>query len=191
MNIKQMKSDVAIFASKTYQRWRVREEKAPKDIVGEEFERMRRGFWQSYGLQAQHEVIAGYNADTVVRRGETVLVIEEDKGHYYDACMLRRFLFNTAEIILHYVEEGKVDQVPVLSLCSSTKMKGCDDIFSKSIKVFDPTIQRIMKEKIRFFSYCKHDRIKAKRYYATPQGGYVLDDDLLQEQLDFAKEVIG
>ena len=190
MNFQHITKAVSGFSNRTYLRWKVKEEKAGKDIVGEEFESMRKGFWNSYGLQAQPEVIAGYKADLVIRKNGIIKVIEEDKGHYVDACFLKRWLFNCAEVIQHYLDEGVDEEdIPMFCLCSATNMNKFDVTYKRCIRVFRDPIQKILKEKIIHLRYCKHERIPKNDYYKDNTGGYKLDKRLIQEQLDFASSI--
>ena len=119
-----MKKLIEQYYQNTYNRWRVeKEKKAAKDIVGEEYEKMRKLFWSRYGLTAKSETIAGYNADLVVRNKDNkILFIEEDKAHYVDSCFLDRFMMNAARIFQSYIDmDSNESDIPFIVLSSMTK----------------------------------------------------------------------
>ncbi len=113
-----MKRLLTNYYSRTYRRWRVDKEKAGKDIVGEEYELMRKKFWTQQGFKAKKEKIGGYAADLVVRtKAGKVVVIEEDKAHYVDSCFLDRFVMNAGRVLQHYIDlKTHHEDIPFVSL---------------------------------------------------------------------------
>ena len=154
------------FYSSVYSRWRINEEKAGKDIVGEEYEIMREAFWKQNGFVPSKGTIAGYDADQVIRDPSgKIVVIEEDKAHYVDSCFLDRFAMNAARVIQHYIDSDMEDEMPYIVLSSMTKYNLFEDKFAKNKNLFSDKIQSIMTEKVKYFPICKHDRVSAKKYF--------------------------
>jgi len=176
-----------------YNRARVKKDKAFKDIVGEEYEKMRKSLYESNGLIAGPGQIAGYNADLIVKDPNTqrIVAIEEDKGHYVDSCFLKRFLVNAAEIINHYIEQGYDEtEIPLIFLSSPTTLATYKDSFAKTKKLFKNEISEMMDKKIRYLSYCSHDRIPAKRYFKSKDNScFAMSDSLITKQVELIQSL--
>lgn len=188
-----MKKLIEQYYQNTYNRWRVKKEKkAAKDIVGEEYEKMRKLFWSRYGLVAKSETIAGYNADLVVRNKDNkILFIEEDKAHYVDSCFLDRFMMNAARIFQFYIDmESNESDIPFIVLSSMTKYNLYSNKFKNNKKMFSENVQRLMENKIKYFPMCEHERVTSKKYFTGPQICFNLNDSLIKKQKDFIKNVL-
>tara|TARA_R100000234_G_scaffold29317_1_gene16975 strand:- start:22 stop:603 length:582 start_codon:yes stop_codon:yes gene_type:complete len=177
------------FYSTVHHRVRVIKDKSFKDVVGKEYEIMRKAFYQHLGLKASKEKIGNYNADLVVRDPTTdrILIIEEDKGHYVDSCFVKRFLMNAAETIEKYIQEGET--VPYFILSSPTSMSNYEKTYSYSSRLFRSEIKKIMDEKIVYLPYCSHDRVSKKKYYKNTNNCFALEDALITKQLEFITKI--
>ena len=190
MNIKTMKAEHDIYYQTTYNRWRVNEEKAGKDIVGEEFEKKRRKFYQSFGFKTSKQKIGSYNPDIVItnKKGE-IIVIEEDKGHYTDSCFLDRLMMNAARVFSEYIEKGtQQDDIPYFVLSCMTRFNGYENKYEINKKLFSMEIQDVMENKLIYFPYCDHDRVSAKKYFKNNISCFELSDNLLKKQIKFVSE---
>ena len=187
-----MKTLIDNYYSRTHKRWRIDEEKAGKDIVGEEYELMRKTFWVELGYTAKSEKIANYNADLVVRDdGGQIVVIEEDKAHYVDSCFLDRFMMNAARVLQHYIDsERSTEQTPFIVLSCMTKYKLFDEKYESNKKMFSQQIQKLMDDKVRYFPLCNHDRVKADKYFKSNDNCFTLDNNLVQNQDNFVKKTL-
>ena len=187
-----MKTLIDNYYSRTHKRWRIDEEKAGKDIVGEEYELMRKTFWVELGYTAKSEKIANYNADLVVRDdGGQIVVIEEDKAHYVDSCFLDRFMMNAARVLQHYIDsERSTEQTPFIVLSCMTKYKLFDEKYESNKKMFSQQIQNLMEDKVRYFPLCNHDRVKADKYFKSNDNCFTLDNNLVQNQDNFVKKTL-
>lgn len=175
------------FYSSTYHRARILKDKNFKDVVGEEYEAMRRDFYISFGFKAEKEIIGHYEADLVVRDSKTneVLAIEEDKGHYVDSCFMKRFLSDAAEIINSNLQEGVA--TPTIVLSSPTNMGNYKEAYECSSRLFRPEIKKVMDEKIVYLPYCTHGRVSRAKYYKNKSNCFALSDELITKQLELIK----
>ena len=185
--INQTKQLFDTFYDSTYRRWRLNKEKAGKDIVGEEYEKMRESFYNIFGLTAKKGRIAGYNADLIVKdKNGKIVIIEEDKGHYVDSCFLKRFLCNAAEIIDAYMESG--EEVPYIVLSSPTTLGSYNKAYAKVSKLFRHEIKKMMDLKIVYLPYCNHDRVKNDSYYTSTDNCFKISDTLITNQLKLVEK---
>tara|TARA_R110000765_G_scaffold424112_1_gene534140 strand:- start:840 stop:1412 length:573 start_codon:yes stop_codon:yes gene_type:complete len=187
-----MKILIENYCAKTYTRWRIKEEKAGKDIVGEEYELMRAKYWSQLGYSAKSEKIADYNADLVVRDSKNrIVAIEEDKAHYVDSCFLDRFMMNAARVFQHYLDSGTLDEeIPFVILSSMTKYSLFGEKFDRNKKMFSKKIQKLMKEKMKYFPLCDHDRVRANKYFKEPASCFSLDKRLIEKQSNFVNNIL-
>ena len=184
MDMKQLLTE---YYNKTYKRWRIDEEKAGKDIVGEEYEATRRKYWSQFGFSAKSEKIAGYDADLVVRdKNNNIVVIEEDKAHYVDSCFLDRFMMNAARVLNHYINLGTKDKdIPPIVLSSMTTYNLFDEKYKANKSLFSDRIQKLMDEKINYLPMCDHDRVRAGKYFKSTDVSFTFSDKLIQKQSNF------
>lgn len=178
------------FYNPTYMSWRVRGDRAGKDIVGAEYEKHREKFYTKLGF----EVTSGkkvfgtnYDCDTAVELNGKTVILEEDKAHYVDNCFLTRALSNVAEVMFTCVNNDY--DPPWFILSCATKMNNFQEIFEKRVCLFREDLQELIREKFLYFPMCQHGRINKKNYFQTNQNCFELDDNLIQEQLDFLERV--
>ena len=186
-----MKQLLEEYYSTAYRRWRIDQEKAGKDIVGEEYETMRKKYWNNLNLSAKSENIGGYDADLVVRdKNNTIIAIEEDKAHYVDSCFLDRFMMNAARVFKHYMDKNKTnDEIPPIILSCMTTYKRFDEKFKANKSLFSPRIQQLMDEKVKYLPMCENDRIRAAKYFKTSKFNFDISEELIQKQKDFIQEL--
>ena len=74
------------------------------------FEKHRKRIWEHFGFKVVKEGDGLFDADWYIWYGETLVAIEEDKGHYLDSCFLERALTGFAKTINSYQKKAKVYQ---------------------------------------------------------------------------------
>ena len=186
-DLKNIKKLFNSYYANTYKRWRVNNEKAGKDIVGEEFEKHRVNVWKYYGLTARPGKIANYNADLIIKRGDKIIAIEECKGHYTDACFFKRFLFNAAEVIDLYLQND--EEPPYIILSCPTSFNTYQTKFNNGVKLYERKIRNELKKKVIYLPYCNHDRVKKNKYFKNNINCFNLSDTLITEQIKFIKKL--
>ena len=185
--INQTKQLFETFYASTYHRARVVKDKAFKDVVGEEYEIMRKAFYNNLGLSAKKEKIGNYDADLVVRdKNGKIIIIEEDKGHYVDSCFFKRFLCNAAEVINQCIQNN--EPVPYIVLSCPTKMGNYQKTYDYSSKLFRADIKKHMDLKIVYLPYCEHGRCDRKAYYKTTTNCFNISDTLIANQLNLVEK---
>lgn len=188
MNIKKLLNE---YYSRTYERWRIKKEKAGKDIVGEEYELMRKKFWTQHGFKAQPENIGGYDADLVVRT-ETgrIVVIEESKAHYVDSCFLDRFVMNAGRVLQHYIDlEIPEEDIPYISLSCMTSYRLYEQKLKDNKRMFSTELQEMMGKKIKYFPICAHDRVRKGKYFKNTDVSFEFSDGLILNQTQFVESL--
>jgi hypothetical protein len=190
MDIKTLLSD---YYSRAYKRWRVEEEKAGKDIVGEEYEKIRARLYKAQGFTAKSEKIAGYNADLVIRDSKgRILIIEEDKAHYVDSCFLDRFIMNAARVLQHYIDlEVEEEDIPYVVLSCMTKYRLYDSKLQDNTRFLNTELMEMIYKKVKYFPMCEHDRVDSNKYFKSPDVSFDFSDKLIQEQIDFVDALGG
>jgi len=174
------------FYDKSYQRWRVDSEKAGKDIIGEQYESFRRSYYQSCGFtigNGKKVFGSSYNCDTVVKKGDKVLILEEDKGHYIDSCFLGRAISNAAEIFSECLDKGI--EIPFFVISSPTKMNNYDSICDRRFKLYREDIVTLLKSKFLYFPLSENGRIPKEKYFETSESCFNLSDELILNQNKF------
>ena len=180
------------YYTQTHTRWRINQEKAGKDIVGEEYEKMRTKFWKSYDFSVSKTSIADFTPDLIIKRGRSIVAIEECKAHYVDSCFLDRFAMDAAKIFNHYIEKKTPNaQIPKIILSSMTTYNHFERKTSDILKVFKPEIVKLFKSHVHYFSFCKHDRVPARKYFqhSSLSTCFTLDPKLIKKQEDFANSL--
>ena len=177
------------FYKPTYQDWRIDEIKAPKDIVGKNYEDFRKDFWESHGFEVsqQKKLFGIFDVDTLVYKNGELVAIEEDKGHYVDSPMLLRALINMGQVVKHCIENDL--PVPHLILsCPTTysKWKSKRDFL---LTIVDEKIKPILKEKFIYLSICQHGRVDNSRYFLSEENCFELNDELIENQNNFVKSI--
>lgn len=171
------------FYQTTYKRKNT-EQKAFKDIVGQEYERHRKTMWLLTGLTAKKGKISDYEIDQIVRNdaGE-IIALEESKGHYVDSCFLKRFFLNAAEVTDNFIQNSQ--EIPFFIISSPTNYRLFDKYHKKIIKLFRSDIQIILREKIKYLSLCEHGRVQNKKYYKTDTNCFTLSERKLNNVVNF------
>lgn len=174
------------FYGNAYKRWRIDEEKAPKDIIGEQYESFRNKYYKSYGFNiGDGRKIFGssYNCDTVVKKGDKIVILEEDKASYVDSCFLGRAIQNAAEVFDICLEK-KID-IPYFVISSSTKYNLFDEICERRLKLYRDDIREVFKSKFIYLPLSENDRIPQKKYFMKEESCFNLSDKLIKEQNKF------
>tara|TARA_R110002020_G_scaffold595_3_gene3043 strand:+ start:1769 stop:2353 length:585 start_codon:yes stop_codon:yes gene_type:complete len=166
--------------------------KALKDIVGAEFEAHTGRVAEIFGLKPRkYKVQDCFNADHILHNTQgKVVAIEEDKGHYVDACFFKRAVLSFAEVALSYNERG--EECPYLILSSVTRFKGYEEKFESHLRLLDKDIRKILREKMRYFYLVDHDRYKRSDWFPNSSspldGGKNLDANI-EELMQFYRSL--
>ena len=191
MNSEQYTNSFDEFYAAVYDRWRLYSEKAPKDIVGEEYEKLRTNLYQNLNFNViedkSRKRIAGYDADLAIEKDGEIIIVEEAKGHYVDSCFLQRALVSCGKVVNHYLEGGK--EPPYFVLSCPTRMKNFDAAFNDTVRLFKPDIASSMKEKFIYFPLCQHGRVPKDSYYQSVKNCFALDEGLINKEIAFMEKL--
>lgn len=192
MNVGEFKEFfVSHYYQPAYLRWRINNEKAGKDIVGEQYEIMRKQFYEKCGLTTiedrKSKRIAGYDADTMIET-KSGIILEEDKAHYVDSCFLQRAISSHAKVIFHYLNEGK--KPPLFILSCPTKMNNFEQVFNSSIRLYRDDIKHYLETSFHYLPLCQHGRVSKNKYFSSSQCSFDLDDKLIGNQLNMIENII-
>lgn len=170
------------FYQPTFTRWRVEKEKAGKDIVGDQYEKMRKEYYKSFGLTPlkKRGVFGNMNPDLIVYRDGEILIVEEDKGHYVDKCFLERSIGDAVKIFKWCLDNNK--PIPFYILSCPTNLNGFDRIFEELSSLYRSDLQQILKQKFKYCPLSLQNRLSKKTYFTGPINNFNLDDRLLQKQ---------
>jgi hypothetical protein len=179
------------YYNSVYNRWRILNEKAGKDIVGEEYENLRRNYYRSFGLIVEDEddiFGSGVNPDNVVKKDGKIIIIEEDKGSYLDGTFLKRALVDAATIF-NTCLENNID-CPYFILSCTTNMKNYQETYDRIVVLFNVKLKNVLKEKFLYLPLCECSRIDRKKYFKTEKNNFVLSQKLLDNQDKKINEII-
>jgi len=171
--------------------------KAKKDIVGVNYEYIRRVWIKDNGLDVAtkeekekfKKMFGGtYDADQYIvdPSSRTLLALEEDKGHYVDKCFFKRALINFVETIA-YCLKNKIE-VPYFILSCPTKYSGYGEQMQyllDELQLFNDKVTNICKEKIKFFHQCVHGRVGRTKYLTRRETPFTIDEQLVKNEQDF------
>ena len=192
MNISEFeKMFESSYYSPAYRRWRIEAEKAPKDIVGEQYEIFRRDFYRNLGLTVSDGTKAlggNYNADLVVKNnnGEAIIV-EEAKAHYVDRCFLERAMQDAAKMFNHCLKNEI--EPPYFVLSCPTKYNGFEKCFNEMLEIINPKLVRLFKTKFVYLPLCNHNRVVANKYFRNEISCFNLNGRLVENQIRFARSL--
>lgn len=176
------------FYNTVYFRWRISpEKKAAKDIVGEEYEKIRSDWYKSKGFvlgNKKNVFGSGVNTDLVVMKDGVIKICEEEKGHYVDGTFLKRALIDAATIFNKCLDEN-IDP-PYFILSCSTKMKNYNKTFDSVIVLFDEKLKKILKEKFIYIPLCDHGRVSRDKYFKSEKNSFTLSP----KQIELQEEII-
>jgi len=181
-----MKSLIGLFNdyySNTYKRWRINNEKAAKDIVGQEYEMFRTKFYQQNGFvigNNKNVLGSGVNCDLSIEHNGQVIIVEEDKGSYVDGTFLSRSLMDAAKIISTCIDNNI--SIPYFILSSPTTMNNYEKSFNENVSLFRSEISEILKEKYLFLPLTEDSRVCRKIYFKTEKNHFNISNKLLDEQ---------
>lgn len=170
------------FYQPTFTRWRINKEKAGKDIVGDQYEKMRKEYYKSKGLVPlkKRGVFGNMNPDLIVYRNDEILIVEEDKGHYVDKCFLERSIGDAVKIFKWCLDNNK--PLPYYILSCPTNLKGFDRIFDELTSLYRSDLQEILKQKFKYCPLSLQNRLSKKTYFTQSTNNFNLDDGLLETQ---------
>jgi len=174
-----------------YLRWRIKREKAGKDIVGEEYEKFRRNFYKSYGLTVEDECDvfgSGVNPDNVVKKDGKIIIIEEDKGSYVDGTFLKRALVDAATIFDTCIT-NKIE-CPYFILSCVTTMKNYQQIYDKVTSLFNNNLKNVLNEKFLYLPLSESSRVSQNKYFKTEKNHITLSKKLIDDEYKKINEII-
>ena len=174
-----------------YLRWRIKAEKAGKDIVGEEYEKFRRNFYKSFGLivEDEHDVFgSGVNPDNVIKKDGKIIIIEEDKGSYVDGTFLKRALVDAATIFDTCITNEI--ECPYFILSCVTTMKNYQQIYDKVTSLFNNNLKNVLNEKFLYLPLSESGRVSQTKYFKTEKNHFTLSEKLIDEQNKKINEII-
>ena len=178
------------FYTNAYRRWRLDNEKAGKDIVGEEYESFRENFWLSEGFELgerSNVLNSGVNTDKVIMKGGEIIAVEEDKGSYVDGTFLSRAISDCVKIFGKCLKDKK--PIPYFILSSPTKMKNFEETFNSDIEYFRTDIQDLLRKKFIYLPLCDNGRVSQKKYFKTADNHYILSEKCLNKQEELIKKM--
>lgn len=191
-DISWFKNQFGIFYSNAYKRWRIDEEKAGKDITGEEYERFRKLYYNEMQCSTTHsgKKIFGttYNVDIVIEKNNKIIAIEECKASYLDSCFLGRAIQNAAEVFDMCLQKN--EDVPYFIISCPTKYSKYDEICEAKFRVYRDDLKCLLKSKFIYLPVCNHDRIPQNEYFKNENVSFNLSDNLIQKQNEFIKNII-
>lgn len=178
------------FYEPTYDKWRVKQEKAGKDIVGEEYESFRKKYYAKKGLNPikGKRVFGDLNPDIVVYKGDEVVLIEECKGHYIDKCFLERAIGDAVSIFEWCVENN--NPVPYYVLSCATNLSSFQTIFDSRLKIYRKDLSNLLREKFKFLPLCEHGRVGEKSYFKSKESCFSINEKLIENQELFIDSII-
>lgn len=178
------------FYNNVYRRWRLNNEKAAKDIVGEEYESFRKNFWLGEGFELgdRNNVLdSGVKTDLVIMKEGEIIAVEEDKGSYVDGTFLSRAISDCVKIFGKCLKDNK--PVPFFILSCPTKMKNFEVTFESDIEYLRADIQDLLRKKFIYLPLCDNGRVNRKKYFKTPDNHYKLSENNLNKQKEFIEKI--
>lgn len=179
------------FYTPSYKRWKIQQEKAGKDIIGEQYEMFRKQYYKKFGFEIGNgKKIFGssYNCDTVVKKNGKIVILEEDKASYVDSCFLGRAIQNATQVFNECLKQ-KID-IPYFVISSSTKYNKYEEIYKEKIETIREDLREILNEKFIYLPLCEHDRISQKKYFMKEENCFNLSDKLIENQNKFVKKLL-
>lgn len=178
------------FYNNVYRRWRLNNEKAAKDIVGEEYESFRKNFWLSQGFELGERtnvLDSGVKTDLVIIKDGEIIAVEEDKGSYVDGTFLSRAISDCVKIFGKCLKDNK--PVPYFILSCPTKMKNFESTFESGIEYFRTDIQDLLRKNFIYFPLCENSRVNRGKYFKTPYNHYNLCENNLNKEKEFIEKI--
>jgi hypothetical protein len=166
-----------------YEKWRINKEKAGKDIVGEEYEKFRKTYYESKGFECQTHVDffnIGVNIDNVISFNGEVKIFEEAKGSYVDGTFLKRAIVDAATVFKHCIDN--TINFPYFILSCPTKMNNYEETYKKIVSLLNSDLKNIMDKNFIYIPLCEHGRIPTKKYFKTDESNFKLSETLIEQQ---------
>ena len=164
-----------------------KQNKALKDVVGNEYEHHRKRVWESLGFTVDKERNgASFDVDWSIYYNNTLVAIEEDKGHYVDSCFFGRCIHS----FIGSTHDIKGD-TPALILSSFTKYNLYETKKNKSLELYKDNLVEIFNRKFHYNYLNDFDRIKRDNWFKSdnhdlhnPYAQY-LNDELIHNDIEF------
>ena len=164
--------------------------KALKDVVGLAFENHRKRIWEHFGFKVVKNGDGLFDADWYIWHGETLVAIEEDKGHYLDSCFLERALTGFAKTINSYQKKGK--NIPKLIIHSFARYNKFHEKKEEDMETRKESISKEMGEKLIYTTLTKRDRLNKKDWFGSSETAYTnnADQELIKQDIEFILSLI-
>jgi hypothetical protein len=179
------------FYDKAYIRWKINNEKAGKDIIGNQYELFRKAYYRELGFSigdGRKIFDSSYNCDTVVKKGNDIVIIEEDKAAYLDSCFLGRAIQNASQVFNVCLKKGI--KIPYFVISSSTRYNKYEEIYKEKVETIRQDLVDILNEKFIYLPLSENDRISQKKYFMTQESCFNLSDELIEKQNNFVKTLL-
>jgi hypothetical protein len=142
-----------------------------KDKVGKAYECHRARIFEIAGFkvlpQIKHPCVS-WNADQAYFVGDTLIALEETKGHFADKCMTIRALHNFAETIVNFKEANlPIPHIIFHSFTRPDALKGQMGFWTK----INPELCALMNDKIIVNWIGPHNRLPKTQWWGKKYTG--------------------
>ena len=172
--------------------------KAPKDIVGEEYEAHRKRIWEYFGfIVIKEKYEASFNVDLSILYNSRLIAFEESKGHYLDSCFHERAISGFCKTINAYLK--KKQEVPLLIINSFVRYNKFDEKLNEDMETRSDIIKEKIKEKLKYTyllelingsRISKKDWMASKESTQTDSYSRYACDQLILDDIAFIKSLI-
>jgi len=180
------------FYNEVFKRVKVyKEKKAFKDIVGEEYQKIRVDFWRREGFRVEPQYeYQGIICDVAVFKGERLLFVEEVKGSYLDITFLSRAISDATKIFNECIKQGMNNQdIPYFVISCPTIMNNFDSVVNIQLETIKDAIVSVFTIKFLYLPLSKESRVPRKKYYKTVKPHIKLSPDKLDVQNKFISTI--
>lgn len=168
-------------------------QKALKDVVGNEFEKHRKRIWEHFGfiVSKKYNIDLPFNPDWIIcDKDNNLVLIEEDKGHYLDSCFMDRTLISFAKTINLFLKQNR--NMPLFLIYSFTKYNLFEIKKNTEIEVFKNEIQDIMVNKVLYKTLTNTDRLPKQKWFCHYKNCFTenLNVELIVDDINFIISLI-
>ena len=169
----------------------MKKEKALKDVVGKVYESHRERLWKHFGFTIQKKKIdTPWGSDWTILKGNKVIAIEEDKGHYLDSCFLERTLTGIAKTIISYRKLNR--EIPCFIISSFGKYSNFESKLDEFCEILNPSIVDAMKSNIKHKYIGEKHRYPVKEWFQQRKYAFIenLSESLIKKDIMFMKSLL-
>lgn len=142
--------------------------KALKDTVGLAFENHRKRIWTYFGFSVTKSKLSSLDWD-IYYNGKLV-ALEEDKGHYLDACFLERALSGLAKTVLRF--QKKQEDIPIFVIHSFAKNNRFDEKVLEDLETRKDCISNEIKKKLVYTTLTDRNRLPRDKWFPKVDNCY-------------------